>query len=123
MPHDRIPRNLFDDEVLCAQASELLRFLHVTQRIQQDDRAALCGNGEVQFGRIPVEEALTTDKAGMGLAQSRQIEIHAPTGNALLMQMFHQRAQRAAYLQSVSVTKSTDDLCNAPIKCIPGLLI
>src|SRR5260370_26634163 len=123
MPHDRISRNLFDDEVLCAQPLELLRFRHTAQRIQQDDGAVLCGNGNVQFGRMPVEEVVTTGKAGMSRSQLRQIKIHAPTGNALLRQVFHQEAHRAAYVQSVGRTESTGDRCNVLIKFIAGFLI
>src|SRR5258708_18458054 len=123
MPHDRISRNLFDDEVLCAQPLELLWFRHTAQRIQQDDGAVLCGNGNVQFGRIHVEEVVTTGKAGMSRSQLRQIKIHAPTGNALLMQVFHEEAHRPAYGQSVGRTESTGDRCNVLIKFIAGFLI
>src|SRR6266851_1601286 len=59
----------------------------------------------------------------MSRSQLRQIKIHAPTGNALLMQVFHEEADRAAYVQSVGRTESTGDRCNVLIKFIAGFLI
>jgi hypothetical protein len=80
-------------------------------------------NGDIQFGHIAVIEVVTAAEAGMGFAELRQIEVHAPTGDAVLIQVFHQQADRAAYVQSVGVTKSTDDLRYAPIKRVAVLLI
>src|SRR5260370_34022972 len=78
--------------------------------------AVLCGNGNVQFGHIPVEpveEVVTTGKAGMSSSQLRQIKIHAPTGNANLVQVFHQEAHIAAYVQLAPRTLNRHNLSNS----------